>query len=167
MDKRYSKKGLAVIGVEIQGSSKDAIETIAKEYRIKFPITQSVSGPSTGMGIPRVVVFDATGKMIYMGHPEKKEFEKSVKQALKNITKPTNEDHTSSLLDKPKSLIEEKSWTNTDGNTMIAEVIGVDGDQVHFKLSSGKKVKYPVAKLSQEDQELIKKSQEATSTVAE
>jgi hypothetical protein len=39
-------------------------------------------------------------------------------------------------------------------------ILSIDGDKVKFKLSNGKEVNYPIAKLSDEDQELIKESGE-------
>ena len=57
-----------------------------------------------------------------------------------------------------KPLIDKRIWTNSEDKKITASVLSVEGDNVQFKLSSGKKVKYPIAKLSEEDQDLIKEA---------
>lgn len=161
MDKRNSKKGLVIIGAEVQGSSDDAIKAIIKEHKIKFTITKGVSGPPTGGGIPHAVVFDATGKVVFKGHPADGKFEKSIKTALKELKKNggvPEDEPKSSLPEKKKPLIAKRTWTNDEGKKIIASVLSADDTHVEFKLANGKKVKYPVAKLSESDQELIKES---------
>ena len=167
LDKRYSKKGLQIIGAEVQGSSKEAIEKINKEYKVKFPVTAGISGPKTGSGIPRAVVFSATGELVFLGHPADKNFDKSIKTALRAVKDAGDSGSKSALPDRPKPLVEKRAWTNTDGKTIQAEILSVQGDQVEFKLSNGKKVNYAIAKLSEEDQELIKKAQEDKAATAE
>lgn len=47
-----------------------------------------------------------------------------------------------------------KSWTNTDGQTIKAELIRVDVDQVFFRLEDGKVVPYPLSKLTEASRRL-------------
>ncbi len=151
MDRRYRKKGLQIFGAEVQGSSKESIQKITKEFRVKFPITKGVSGPRTGSGIPRTVVFDTSGKLVFAGHPQNEDFERSIKAALKdakNEPKP-------SFPQKSSPLIAKRTWTNQEGKKIIAEVLKIEEDQVQFKLPNGKKVMYNITRLSEEDQKLI------------
>lgn len=159
MDKRYSDKGLQIIGAEVQNSTKESITKITKKYKVAFPVTKGVSGPSTGSGIPRSIVFDGEGKLIFSGHPASDEFEKVVKDALRDIKNLSADGGRKSKLPPlAKPLIDQRTWTNTDDQKITASVLSVDGDDVQFKLSSGKKVKYPIAKLSDDDQILIKEA---------
>ena len=156
MDKLYSKEGLQIIGVEVQGSTKKSITKITKKLKVQFPITKGIiSGPSTGSGIPRSVVFDTEGKVIFTGHPGSSDFKSAIKKALRDVT---NLNRKSNLPVVSKPLIGQRTWTNTEDKKITASVMSVEGDDVQFKLSSGKKVKYPIAKLSEKDQDLIKEA---------
>lgn len=53
-------------------------------------------------------------------------------------------------------LIEERTWTNTEGRTILAAVISADTETVKLKLSDGKLVDYPIAQLSEPDQERVR-----------
>ena len=159
MDKRNRKKGLFLIGSEVQGSTDDAIKKIIDDHDVEFTITKGVQGPAFGSGIPRAVVFDATGKVVFTGHPADDKFERAVKDALRELKKsggpPSADEPESSFAEKDKPLIEQRTWTNNEGNTIKAEVISVEGDKVKFKLSSGKTVNYPISQLSEQDQQTI------------
>lgn len=159
MDSRYAKKGLRVIGEECQNSSVDAIEGVAKDKRVKFPITKGGTRPSNMKGIPHAVVFDATGQMVFSGHPSEDEFDRSVKKALKGV-KAEDEEEDSNFPSAPKPIIEERAWTNADGQTIKAAVLKIEEDSVLFKMN-GREITYPIEKLSEEDQELIKEAAEA------
>jgi hypothetical protein len=159
MDKDYSKKGLQIIGAEVQGSTKESITQITKKFKVKFPITKGIRGPSTGSGIPRSVVFDTEGKVIFTGHPASANFESAIKKALRDVKDLDNGGGRKSTLPVvSKPLIDQRTWTNNEDKKITASVLSVEGDDVQFKLSSGKKVKYPIAKLSEEDQDLIKEA---------
>ena len=162
MDKRYGEKGLQIIGAEVQLSTKDAITKVTDEYKVKFPITKGIQGPSTGRGIPRAIVFDMSGKVVFTGHPADDQFERAVKKALRERKKATGDNGKKSKLPEvSKPLVAQRSWTNTEGKKITASVLSSDGENVEFKLSNGKKVKYPITKLSESDQELVKKASEA------
>ncbi len=51
---------------------------------------------------------------------------------------------------------ELSEWTNNEGVTIEAQAIQIDLTEVTFRLASGKVVKYPLAKLSQESRERLK-----------
>ena len=83
--KRYEKKGLVVVGQECQGGTKDQILKLLKDARVKYPVMSGGSVPVNSDGIPHALVFGADGKLVWHGHPADKEFEDSVKDALKAV----------------------------------------------------------------------------------
>ena len=84
---RYDKKGLVVVGMERQGSSKEDILKVLKPARVKYPVMAGGSAPSKGKGIPHALVFGTDGKLVWEGHPADGEFEDAVKDALKAVAK--------------------------------------------------------------------------------
>jgi thiol-disulfide isomerase/thioredoxin len=84
---RYDKKGLVVVGMERQGSSKEDILKAIKPARVKYPVMAGGSAPSKGNGIPHALVFGTDGKLVWEGHPADDEFEDAVKDALKAVAK--------------------------------------------------------------------------------
>jgi thiol-disulfide isomerase/thioredoxin len=87
MAKRYEKKGLVIVGLERQGSSKEAILKVLKDAKVKFPVMAGGSGPVPSDGIPHAMVFGTDGKLVWHGNPHDDEFEDSVKDALKGAPK--------------------------------------------------------------------------------
>ena len=87
MAKRYEKKGLVIVGLERQGSTKDAILKVLKDAKVKYPVMAGGSGPVPSDGIPHAMVFGTDGKLVWHGHPADDEFEDSVKDALKGAPK--------------------------------------------------------------------------------
>lgn len=87
MAKRYEKKGLVVVGMERQDSSKEDILKVLKEAKVKYPVMAGGSTPVPGDGIPHVMVFGGDGKLVFEGRPEADEFEDAVKDALKALAK--------------------------------------------------------------------------------
>ncbi len=85
--KRYDDKGLVVVGLERQQSSKEAILKVIKSARVSFPVMAGGHVPVPGNTIPNVAVFGADGKLVWHGHPGHKEFDKAVKDALKAVAK--------------------------------------------------------------------------------
>ena len=154
MDKRYKKKGLTLVAPEMQGSSAEAIEDMAKEHKLSYTITKSISGPRLSNGIPHAAVFDVSGKMIWNGHPASDEFEKTIKKALKEA-KPAEEEG-SSFFSTPKFLVDSRTWTNADGKSLTAALVSVKGDTGTFRKDNGQTFSYAISKLSEADQELIK-----------
>lgn len=87
MAKRYEKKGLVVVGLERQGSTKEEILKVLKDAKVKYPVMAGGSGPVPSDGIPHAMVFGTDGKLVWHGHPADGEFEDSVKDALKGVAK--------------------------------------------------------------------------------
>jgi thiol-disulfide isomerase/thioredoxin len=85
--KSNAKKGLVVVGLERQNSSKEEILKVLKSARVAYPVMAGGSAPGSTGGIPHVCVFDATGKLVWNGNPHDKEFERAVKKELRAIKK--------------------------------------------------------------------------------
>ena len=154
MDKKYSNKGLKIIAAEVQGSSKQAIGKIIEENNAGFTVTKGAQGPVSIAGIPHAVAFGADGKLIFKGHPASDEFKDVVKKALRNVEVV---EENPGVLAALGDVIEQRTWTNSEGVKMTAAVTKIDGDKVIFRLQkNGKTVPYPISKLSEEDQKLIK-----------
>ena len=154
MDKKYSNKGLKIIAAEVQGSSKQAIGKIIEENNAGFTVTKGAQGPVSIAGIPHAVAFGADGKLIFKGHPASDEFKDVVKKALRDVQVV---EENPGVLAALGDVIEQRTWTNSEGVEMTAAVTKIDGDKVIFRLQkNGKTVPYPISKLSEEDQKLIK-----------
>lgn len=160
MEKKYAKKGLTIVAPEVQGSSVEAIEEMAEDKKLNYTITKSIRGPSLSRGIPSMAVFNTKGKLIFVGHPMSRDAEKVVKDALKEVTSTDSDSGSSSIFDKPKNLIEERSWTNSEGKAITATLVSLEGDTGHFKFPNGKKFDYDITKLSADDQTVIKEASE-------
>ena len=83
MDKKYSKKGMVLIGAEVQGSVEDKINEIIDEHKVQFTVTKGVSGPNLSNAIPHMAVFSTKGDLVFNGHPNNAE--KAIKTALKML----------------------------------------------------------------------------------
>ena len=157
MDKKYGKKGLRILAPEVQGSPVEAIEKLVKEHKINYPIMKGSTRAPNMKGIPHSVVFDAAGELVFEGHPMDPEFDKSIKKALKDVkVAKEEEDDGGGLFAKP--LIAQRTWTNAEGKPLVAAVVAIEGENVKFKLKNGKETSYPIAKLSEDDQKLIKEA---------
>ena len=152
MDKKYREKGLRILAPEVQGSSKEQIEAFVEKHKIDFPIMADTERPAGMRGIPHALVFDANGDKAFQGHPGDPEFEKTIKAALKDVKVAAEDD----IVAKDEPLIPERKWTNTEGKTVTAAILSVDGATVKMKLPNGKETNYPIEKLSETDQEIIK-----------
>ena len=87
--KRYEKKGLVVVGMERQNSSKDDILKVIKPARVAYPVMAGGSTPVPSTGIPHALVFGTDGKLTWHGNPASDDFEDAVKDALKGTAKTT------------------------------------------------------------------------------
>jgi hypothetical protein len=166
-------KGFMLIGMHVQSAKDEEVQASAKKLKIKFPVTKGGGGPSKGEGIPHTLVFDASGKLVFEGHPSEPGFDKAVKKSLKEVagsaapasglgpkgggsTKPETPE---TKPDAPAVLIAERAWTNSEGKTMMAALLSVNGDKGTFKKKDGTTFTYQISKLKEEDQEAIKDAQ--------
>lgn len=158
MDKRYGKKGLQLIGAHVQGGTHEKIKDKVDDLKMEFPVTDGVRGPSVGgNGIPKILVFNPAGKLVFAGHPMA-DVDKVIKKELRNVTATDEGSSTKGgfgLPSRPGELAPMRDWTNSDGKTIQAALVSITGDQVKFKLKNGRQVDYPIAKLSEKDQEFV------------
>lgn len=87
MAKSGEKKGLVVVGLECQNSSKEDILKVLKATRVGYAILSGGSAPASTGGLPHACVFDTTGKLVWAGSPTDEEFERAVKKELRAIKK--------------------------------------------------------------------------------
>lgn len=85
MAKSGEKKGLVVVGLERQQSTKEAILKVLKSAKVEYPVMSGGSAPGNTGGIPHACVFDTTGNLVFSGNPHDEDFERSVKKALREI----------------------------------------------------------------------------------
>lgn len=154
MDKKFRDDGLIIIGAESQGSSAEQMEPLLKKAKVEYTIVEGARGPVQVSGIPRVFVFDSEGAMVFDGRPSGGDFEDAVKDALKGA-EPAEEEKSASKFKLASNLIEQSSWTNTEGQTIRAAVKKADESTVTFVMTNGKIVDYALEKLSAESQEII------------
>ncbi|MGI8604123.1 MAG: peroxiredoxin family protein [Verrucomicrobiales bacterium] len=167
LDKRYRSKGLQMIGAHVQNGTPEQIKKVAAKAGVKFTLTNGVSGPKSGNGIPHAVIFDPEGQVVFDGHPAKEDFEKLLKREIRGLGK--SEDKPGGLAPpttKPAppgpgsattaALSEAREWTNAEGKTMKAALVSVQGDIATFRRTDGKTFTYDVSKLKEDDQKLIK-----------
>ncbi len=85
--KSGERKGLVVVGIECQDSSKEAINKVLKNARVSYPV---VAGGSLGIdspSIPYVGIFGADGKLLWAGSPHHDDFKREVRDALKTASR--------------------------------------------------------------------------------
>lgn len=153
LDKRHREEGLLIIGAESQGHSEEQIEPLLKKNKIDYSITSGASGPINFSGIPHAFVFDVEGKLIFNGNPSDDDFERAIKNALKDIATDDREEVV-----EEKNLFETQAWTNDQGSEMKAAVKEASAETVTFLMSGGKVIKYPMTKLSEASQLRIKEA---------
>ncbi|GHC42430.1 hypothetical protein GCM10007100_04310 [Roseibacillus persicicus] len=158
MDKRNRKKGLRIIAPERQNSSEEDIKKVTDEYKVEYTISRGTSGPVSTRGIPHAFVFDATGQLVFSGHPGNDDFERTVKKALREVK--DVDEKKSSLIETTGPLINQRTWTNSEGKSIVATAMDVEGENVNFKMKNGRIVSYPIAQLSEDDQALLKEAAE-------
>ena len=127
---------------------EDKIKGILDEHKTEFTVTRQVKGPINSRGIPNAFVFGVDGQLIFKGHPMAPEFEKTIKKALKEFKEKEPE--------IKGDVFPQRIWRNSAGKPLVASVTEIKDDVVIFKLKGGRKIPYEIAKLSEEDQALIK-----------
>ena len=145
-----------MIGAAIQNSSPEAIAKIANSHKLKFTLTKGIRGPRLSNGIPHTAVFDVKGNLVFNGHPSNPATEKAIKNALKEATPPNTDSSGNSFFNKPKYLVDERTWTNADGKTLKAAMVSLSGKTGKFRFPNGRMFNYDITKLSEDDQLLIK-----------
>ena len=163
LNQENKDKGLVLIGEEVQGTSEDKIKDFAEQHDVEFPLTKGSTGPRTGNGIPRIVVFDVEGNSVYVGHPASDDCEKAIKEALKSATPPAGgDDAEGDDFFSKRELVPMRTWTNKDGNTLEASLVSLEGSIGTFRKSNGQTFTYDTNNLSTEDQAIIPGSGQGT-----
>ena len=147
---------MVMIGAEVQNSSPEAIAKIANSHKLKFTLTKGIRGPRLSNGIPHTAVFDVKGNLVFNGHPSNPATENAIKAALKDATPPSTDSAGNSFFNKPKYLVDERTWTNADGKTLKAAMVSLNGKTGKFRFPNGRTFNYDITKLSEDDQSLIK-----------
>lgn len=81
---KRNKADTIFIGAESQGSSDDEIKGVIKKFKLSYTITKGGVRAPAGLGstgIPHAYVFDTTGKLIFVGHPADRDFDRAVSKA--------------------------------------------------------------------------------------
>jgi peroxiredoxin len=87
LQKQYGAQGLQVVGVAMDDSGKDAIQTFAKQMGVNYVVLQgknAVGDAYGATGYPTTVYIDRSGKVVnkILGLVSKSEIEDNIKQAL-------------------------------------------------------------------------------------
>ncbi|MBB5352468.1 thiol-disulfide isomerase/thioredoxin [Haloferula luteola] len=154
--KRYEKKGLAVIGMEVQQSQKDAINKILDKSKVKYPVVAGGATPVNEGYIPHAQIFGVDGQLLWAGNPHDDEFLRTIKKGLKDVGESTlvaeEEDEVEGA-----PLMATREWTNLEGKTIRAEVVRVEEEKVIFRMN-GREVPYDLDQLVEADREAIREA---------
>lgn len=85
MAKSGERKGLVVVGVECQNSSKETILQVLKKARVTYPV---VNGGSIGVefsGLPYAAIYGVDGKLRWHGRPSSDDFKREIREALREV----------------------------------------------------------------------------------
>jgi thiol-disulfide isomerase/thioredoxin len=83
LQRHNAAKGLKIVGVHSQTASDEEVLKVLEKARVQYPILRDGQSPVLFSGIPRVFVFDRTGKLTWMGSPHDSAFDKAVRAVLK------------------------------------------------------------------------------------
>ena len=75
-------RGLVVVGMEAQGSPKDAILPLLKKARVEYPVVAGGNSQLPGNGLPNAGVWGADGKLVWCGNPGDEGFKRAISKAL-------------------------------------------------------------------------------------
>lgn len=78
---RRNKTKMVLVGAHVQSATNEEVRAVVDKNKLSYSITAGVRGPSLNSSIPHAMVFDASGKMLFNGHPTDREFERAVKKA--------------------------------------------------------------------------------------
>lgn len=159
MDRKYRNKGLRVIAGEMRESPKERIGEVVDRFDIDFTVTKGMSGPVSVGGFPHALVFDAEGRIVFKGRPASEDFEKAIREAVKDVKVVKPAPVVANPKPASKDLIPTRTWTNKEGKKIEASVTEISGDKLIFRLGTGKTHIYEIKNLSEEDQLLIQKKQ--------
>jgi hypothetical protein len=163
LEKANRERGLVIIGtVGVVGEEKPkatdrkAIKALLERHKVEYTITDAATGPVEVAEAPHAFVFDAGGETLYDGNPDDPQFNEAVKEAIASVKIPARGANRPPLLnERPRDLIESRTWKNAEGREIIAAVKSADDKTVAFILPNGQQTIYPLEKLSAESREVI------------
>jgi hypothetical protein len=170
LEKANRERGLVIIGtVGVVGEEKpkatdrEAIKALLEKHKVEYTITDAATGPVEVVGAPRAFVFDAEGETLYDGNPDDPLFNEAVKEAIASVKIPAGGANRPSLLnERPRNLIESRTWKNAEGIEITAAIKSADDKTVTFLLPNGQQSVYPLEKLSPESRDVINAARAAT-----
>ena len=77
-------KGLVVIGMESQNSTKEDILPLLKKPHVEYPVTAGGNSHLSFTGLPHAAVYGADGKIVWVGHPADEGFKRAISKALRD-----------------------------------------------------------------------------------
>ena len=83
---KREKGKMLVFGAHSQAASDDEVKQVVKKNQLAYTITNGMHGPVNFSGIPHAFVFDASGALIFSGHPMDKDFDNAVRKATRGAT---------------------------------------------------------------------------------
>jgi hypothetical protein len=157
INRSYQSLGLVVIAVEMQNLEKVEVDRVLGGNDDGLTITQGGRGPVGISDLPHSFVFNSMGELIFSGLPDDPGFGPAVKKALVNARRPSVSTKSNPVEKKKADLIPQRKWVNSEGKDVVAAVIAIKKGKILFRLENGKEMSYPINKLSEEDQKLIRK----------
>ena len=152
LEKTHRAKGLIIIGAESQGHSKEQIKPLIEKAGVEYTITSGADGPIQVTGIPRAFVFDRQGALVFDGHPGGAGFESAIKKAL------AEKAPAAPAITPSGPLVASRSWKNAEGKEIVAAVKSATETTVVFLMPNGKSVNFPMDKLDDPSQDVIRKA---------
>ena len=153
LDKKNRSEGLVTIAAEIQKAERSEIPAIIRREQVTYPVVLGIEGPEIGgAGLPKSLLFDITGKLVFSGHPKAPGLEAALKKAL--LTRSRQQ-----ILGggDPGAVGGERDWSLTDGSKIRASLIETIGDSVKLRLPGGRVVTKKMTELSQKEQRRLAK----------
>ncbi len=83
--KSNEKKGLVVVGIEVQNGTKDQIMKLLKPAKVAYPVFAGGNSGASSNSIPHACVYGVEGKLLWHGNPQDEKFKDTVKDALKAV----------------------------------------------------------------------------------
>lgn len=129
-------------------SSLSAIDVKLDRNGVPLPPKKIKGG---AIFINGLVIIEGAGKKAENTHVEYTAWDTGEKVEFNNETIPK----LTLKKIEPRALVAERTWTNNTGNTLVASLSSVIKEVGQFEGADGKSFKYPIEKLSEEDQKLI------------
>lgn len=168
---RLSDDGLVLIGAERQNGSEEAIGEICRDADVEFTITDGVTGPDIGGGLPQTLVFDGEGRQIFNGRPGEDCYE-LIRDAVRDARRagvasgdrlgarpagtPVPEDAEES---RRGVLVPSRTWTDNQGRSLEAALVRVTADGTGtFRRPNLSTFTFPIERLSETDRQVVEEA---------